>query len=135
MMRRLKKKAMSILTAMVVLTSAFGIGSVRVQAADPYWGAGYVNADASSIDITIDDITRDVSHYTVRAWDFTGSVYITVEVYNPNWVRVNYNTTVVTGNGDIPQQIISLGNVKGTYHVRCTISYATSGGWIGVWLY
>ena len=136
-MKRLKKVTICLMMSLVVLVASFAVTSVRVKAAEPYWGAAYLEAGANEVTIYINGVKGPVTQATVKSWDFSSSSYgtMTAQILDPSnnshglpgWLGFN-DTQVVKMEG------ASYGS--GTYKIVINVWDGNhSGGWIGAWLY
>ncbi len=131
MKAKLKKTTICLVMALAIL---FGMAPMQTHAADPFWGAKYLEQQYGSFEIPI-NVNRPITRYTVKTWDFSGDVLLHVQVYNPKGTLVSSYPTSIRANQEVPDQAIYSGGVMGTYKVKVYIVKYTGPGWVGTWLY
>lgn len=132
MTKRLRKATICIMMTLVILASSFATTGMTVRAADPFWGAAYLNPGEKEVTVYV-DVTKRIDSATLISWDFSSNMLFSVSIYSPNGTPLQEGV-LFTSNNDLKGNIVPC-YASGRYRVVYKVIDGNAGGWVGAWLY
>ena len=132
MTKRLRKATICVMMTLAILASSLATTSMTVRAADPFWGAAYLNLGQKEVTVYV-DVTKRIDRATLISWDFSSDVLFSVSIYSPNGTPLQEGV-LFGSNGDLKGNIVPC-YASGRYRVVYKVINGNAGGWVGAWIY